>query len=66
MLDGLELFAMGWSWGGYESLALPFNPASYRTATNWNYKGQAIRFHIGHENMDDLKTDFTAGLERLK
>jgi len=66
MLDGLELFAMGWSWGGYESLALPFNPASYRTATNWNYKGQAIRFHIGHENMDDLKADFTAGLERLK
>lgn len=66
MLDGLELFAMGWSWGGYESLALPFNPASYRTATNWDYKGQAIRFHIGHENMDDLKADFTAGLERLK
>ena len=66
MLDGLELFAMGWSWGGYESLALPFNPASYRTATNWNYKGQAIRFHIGHENMDDLKADLTAGLEHLK
>lgn len=66
MLDGLELFAMGWSWGGYESLALPFNPSSYRSATNWDYKGQAIRFHIGHENMDDLKADFTAGLERLK
>lgn len=66
MLDGLELFAMGWSWGGYESLALPFNPSSYRSATSWDYKGQAIRFHIGHENMDDLKADFTAGLERLK
>ena len=66
MLDGLELFAMGWSWGGYESLALPFNPSSYRTATSWDYKGQAIRFHIGHENMDDLKADLTAGLERLK
>lgn len=65
MLDGLELFAMGWSWGGYESLALPFNPSSYRTATTWDYKGQALRFHIGHENMDDLKEDLERGFKRL-
>jgi cystathionine beta-lyase len=57
---------MGWSWGGFESLALPFDPSSYRTATSWNYEGQALRFHVGNENMDDLKADLTAGLKRLK
>lgn len=66
MLNGLELFAMGWSWGGFESLALPFNPSSYRSATTWNYEGQAIRFHVGNENMDDLKEDLKAGLNQLK
>lgn len=66
MLNGLELFAMGWSWGGFESLALPFNPSSYRSATTWNYEGQAIRFHVGNENMDDLKEDLKAGLALLK
>lgn len=66
MLNGLDLFAMGWSWGGFESLALPFNPSSYRSATTWNYEGQAIRFHVGNENMDDLKEDLKAGLALLK
>lgn len=66
MLNGLGLFAMGWSWGGFESLALPFNPSSYRSATTWDYEGQAIRFHVGNENMDDLKEDLKAGLALLK
>lgn len=66
MLNGLDLFAMGWSWGGFESLALPFNPSSYRSATTWDYEGQAIRFHVGNENMDDLKEDLKAGLALLK
>ncbi len=66
MMNGLELFAMGWSWGGFESLALPFNPSSYRSATTWDYKGQAIRFHVGNENMDDLKADLKNGLNQLK
>ena len=35
MLDGLELFGMGYSWGGYESLVIPFDCATYRTATTW-------------------------------
>lgn len=65
MIDGLELFAMGWSWGGYESLVVPFDPRPYRTATEWLYKGPALRFHIGHEDIDDLKADLTAGFERL-
>ena len=40
MLDHMDLFGMGASWGGYESLILPFNPTAYRTATKWTRKGQ--------------------------
>ena len=65
MLDGLELFGMGYSWGGYESLVVPFNPSSYRTATQWQDEGQALRFHIGLDDVRDLKADIEAGLKRL-
>lgn len=65
MVDGLKLFAMGWSWGGFESLVLPFDPSPYRTATTWPYQGPALRFHIGHEQVSDLKADLEAGLKRL-
>jgi cystathionine beta-lyase len=65
MLDGLELFAMGASWGGYESLVLPFDCASYRTATRWEPGGPAIRIHIGLEDIEDLKADLDAGFKRL-
>jgi cystathionine beta-lyase len=65
MLDGLELFGMGASWGGYESLVIPFDPAPYRTATTWAAKGRALRFHIGLEDIEDLKSDLDAGFERL-
>lgn len=66
MLDGLELFGMGYSWGGYESLIVPFNPKSYRTATQWREKGPALRLHIGLDNVADLTVDLEAGFERLK
>ena len=36
MLDGMELFGMGWSWGGYESLLIPTHPATCRTAAPWS------------------------------
>jgi cysteine-S-conjugate beta-lyase len=52
-LDGLELFGMGYSWGGFESLVIPFDPTSYRTAVAWKEPGQALRFHIGLEAVDD-------------
>jgi cystathionine beta-lyase len=64
MMDGLELFAMGYSWGGYESLCIPVNPARVRTAVNWTAPGQLLRVHIGFEGLDDLKADFAAGLDR--
>ena len=66
MVDGLKLFAIGWSWGGYESLILPFDPTPYRTATEWPHKGPALRIHVGHEDIEDLKADLTEGFKRLK
>lgn len=65
MLDGLELFGMGFSWGGYESLVIPFDPTSYRSATKWEAEGPALRFHIGLEDVEDLKADLDAGFKRL-
>lgn len=65
MLDDLKLFGMGYSWGGYESLVIPFDPTSYRTATKWHAEGPALRFHIGLENVEDLKRDLEAGFARL-
>ncbi|MCB1513480.1 MAG: cystathionine beta-lyase [Hyphomicrobiaceae bacterium] len=64
-VDHLELFGMGYSWGGYESLILPFDPRSYRTATPWTETGNALRIHIGLENIDDLKRDLDAGFKRM-
>jgi cysteine-S-conjugate beta-lyase len=64
MLDGLQLFGMGYSWGGFESLVVPFKV--HRTATAWNEQGVCLRFHIGLENPQDLIDDLTAGFERLK
>jgi cysteine-S-conjugate beta-lyase len=66
MLDGLKLFGMGYSWGGFESLIIPFEPKSYRTATVWEAPGPALRLHIGLEHVDDLKADLTAGFARLQ
>lgn len=66
MLDELELFGMGYSWGGYESLVIPFDCAPYRTATQWNPGGPALRFQIGLEDTDDLKEDLERGFAALK
>jgi cystathionine beta-lyase len=61
MLDRLKLFGMGYSWGGFESLAIPFDCADYRTATRWAPGGPTLRLHIGLENVDDLKADLDQG-----
>ena len=65
MLDGLELFGMGYSWGGYESLVIPFDCTNYRTATRWAPGGPALRFSIGLEDIADLKADLDRGFARL-
>jgi cysteine-S-conjugate beta-lyase len=61
MLNTLTLFGMGYSWGGFESLVIPFDCAGYRTATKWSPGGPTLRFHIGLENVEDLKADLARG-----
>ena len=66
MVDGLELFGIGASWGGYESLVIPFDCTPYRTATRWNPGGPTLRFSIGLEDLEDLKEDLDRGFTRLR
>jgi cystathionine beta-lyase len=66
MLDGLELFGMGYSWGGFESLVIPFDCAAYRTATSWAPGGPTLRFSVGLEDIEDLKEDLDRGFARLR
>jgi cystathionine beta-lyase len=63
LLDTLTLFGMGYSWGGFESLVIPFDCAPYRTATQWAPGGPALRLHIGLENIEDLKADLESGFK---
>jgi len=65
MVDGLRHFGIGFSWGGYESLALPVYPATIRSATRWQAAGPVIRLQIGLEDPADLIADLTAGLARF-
>lgn len=65
MLDGLALFGMGFSWGGFESLVLPVNLTGARSATAWPHEGPLLRLHAGLESADDLIADLKAGFDRL-
>ena len=64
-LDTLELFGIGASWGGYESLAIPFDCAPFRTAKPWQPGGPTVRFHIGLEDVEDLLEDLENGFAAL-
>ncbi len=65
LLDTVKLFGMGYSWGGFESLAIPFDCNDYRTATKWTPGGPTLRLHIGLENVEDLKADLDRGFAAL-
>jgi len=65
MLNALRIFGMGYSWGGFESLIVPFDCKAARTATVWNAQGPALRLHIGLEDVDDLKRDLECGFAAL-
>jgi cystathionine beta-lyase len=65
MLDGMEIFSMGFSWGGFESLILPTFPERTRTVTTWSPGGPCLRLAVGLEDADDLIDDLAAGLNRL-
>jgi cysteine-S-conjugate beta-lyase len=64
MLDDMKLFGLGYSWGGFESLIIPFTPN--RTATKWTAEGPCLRLQIGLEDPADLIDDLAEGLQRLK
>jgi cystathionine beta-lyase len=66
LIDGLAHFGIGYSWGGYESLALPVDPARYRTATRWQAEGPLVRLNIGLEDPADLIADLASGLDRFR
>lgn len=60
-LDALEIFGLGYSWGGYESLAVHVSLAD-RTVARGDYPGPILRLQIGLEDVDDLKADIASGL----
>jgi cystathionine beta-lyase len=61
LLDTVRLFGMGFSWGGFESLVIPFDCDGYRTATKWAPGGPSLRLHVGLEDVGDLKADLERG-----
>jgi cystathionine beta-lyase len=65
MLDGMSIFAMGWSWGGYESMIIPTWPERARTVTRWASGGPCLRLAVGLEDAADLIADLESGLARL-
>ncbi len=65
MLNALRIFGMGYSWGGFESLIVPFDCGPARTATAWKPAGPTLRLHIGLEHVEDLKRDLERGFAAL-
>jgi cystathionine beta-lyase len=65
MVDNYRYFKIGASWGGFESLVIPADPAAYRTAVPWESSGYLLRYHIGLEDPEDLISDLAEGFQRL-
>ncbi len=65
-VNALELFGIGSSWGGYESLVVVARAEQHRTATKWNPGGPTIRLHIGLEDSDDLIADLEQAFAQAK
>jgi cystathionine beta-lyase len=62
LIERLEHFGIGYSWGGFESLAVPADPVTVRSATRWEAEGPAVRLSIGLEEPEDLIADLQAAL----
>lgn len=65
MLNSLKLFGLGVSFGGFESLAIPMDPAQ-RSVTRWPADGPYVRLHVGLEDVDDLIADLEGGFAHLR
>jgi cystathionine beta-lyase len=66
LLDGMRLFRMGWSWGGFESLIIPANVERAKRTFKWQVDGPYLRLHVGLESAEDLIADLADGLARLR
>ncbi|HZT25246.1 MAG TPA: cystathionine beta-lyase [Pseudolabrys sp.] len=64
-MNALQLFGMGYSWGGFESLVILFDCSEYRTATKWSPGGPTLRFHVGLEDVGDLIADLDRGFAAM-
>lgn len=64
-IDALQLFGLGASWGGFESLVIPANMRAARSLSDWSSRGEIIRLHIGLEDPEDLIADLAQALEQL-
>ncbi|MEW6263193.1 MAG: cystathionine beta-lyase [Thermodesulfobacteriota bacterium] len=65
MFDGFELFGLGYSWGGYESLLIPTGEGTRRSIGRWHEQGALLRVQVGLEAVEDLIADLEAGFTRL-
>jgi cysteine-S-conjugate beta-lyase len=65
LIDSLELFGIGFSWGGFESLVIPADPHLLRSAVPWHAEGPLVRLHVGLEDPADLIADLRQGLDRF-
>lgn len=65
LLDSLSLFSIGYSWGGFESLAMIADPKPVRSATSWEIDGHLVRLHIGLEDPSDLIEDLEQGFAKF-
>jgi cystathionine beta-lyase len=61
-VEGLELFKLGWSWGGAHSLAMPYDLRGMRSLTAWPHRGVLVRFYVGLEDVEDLRADIERSL----
>jgi cystathionine beta-lyase len=66
LIDGVELYGIGASWGGFESLIMPIYPAEVRSATRWPHAGPAFRIHAGLEHPEDLIRDLDQAFARMR
>jgi cystathionine beta-lyase len=66
MVENMALFGIGFSWGGFESLILPFEPNGLQRVSTMTQAGPLIRLHIGLEEVSDLVADLERGFDRLR
>jgi cystathionine beta-lyase len=64
-IDALQLFSLGTSWGGYESLVLPAVPYHLRTLSVLPDEGRLVRLHVGLEDPEDLREDLAGALGKI-